>query len=38
MQTFDQHLYRLHKEWGLILEEALAASDSPNDLRLRIRG
>ncbi len=39
MQTFDQHLYRLHKEEGLIsLEEALAASDSPNDLRLRIRG
>ena len=39
MQTFDQHLYQLHKVENVIsLEDALAAADSPNDLRLRIRG
>ena len=39
MQTFDQHLYALHRVHGLItLDEALASADSPNDLRLRIRG
>lgn len=39
MQTFDQHIYKLHKVENLItLEEALANADSPNDLRLRIRG
>ncbi|MBI3947348.1 MAG: PilT/PilU family type 4a pilus ATPase [Armatimonadetes bacterium] len=39
MQTFDQHIYQLHKVDNLItVEEAMANADSPNDLRLRIRG
>lgn len=39
MQTFDQHLFQLCQTQRTIsLEEALANADSPNDLRLRIRG
>ncbi|MDH7569908.1 MAG: PilT/PilU family type 4a pilus ATPase [Armatimonadota bacterium] len=39
MQTFDQHIFELYHTQGVVsLEEALTAADSPNDLRLRIRG
>jgi twitching motility protein PilU len=38
MQTFDQHLHRMYMEKSITLEEALAAAESPNDLKLRIRG
>jgi twitching motility protein PilU len=38
MQTFDQAIYQLYDE-GLIDEEsALITADSPNDLRLKMRG
>ena len=37
MQTFDQSLYRLYREGQIDLETALAAADSPTDLRLRIK-
>lgn len=36
MQTFDQHLYRLIKEGDITEEVALAESDNPSNLRLRI--
>lgn len=36
MQTFDGHLLRLFKEGVISLEEALANSDSPNNLKLKI--
>ncbi len=36
MQTFDSHLLRLFKEGVISLEEALANSDSPNNLKLKI--
>lgn len=36
MQTFDSHLLRLFKEGIISLEEALANSDSPNNLKLKI--
>ena len=38
MQTFDQHLYQLYTQKLITMEEALAAADSQNDLKLRIRG
>lgn len=38
MQTFDQALYDLYRRGLVSLEEALRNADSPNDLRLRIRG
>jgi twitching motility protein PilU len=38
MQTFDQALYALYQKGLISLEDALRAADSPNDLRLRIRG
>ncbi|MCS7171916.1 MAG: PilT/PilU family type 4a pilus ATPase [Armatimonadetes bacterium] len=38
MQTFDQALYTLYRKGLISLEDALRAADSPNDLRLRIRG
>jgi twitching motility protein PilU len=38
MQTFDQHLYKLYMEKQITLEDALAAAESPNDLKLKIRG
>jgi len=38
MQTFDQALYALYQRGAISLEDALRAADSPNDLRLRIRG
>jgi twitching motility protein PilU len=36
MQTFDLHLQRLYEEGKITLEDALANSDSPNNLRLKI--
>ncbi|MDR7476784.1 MAG: PilT/PilU family type 4a pilus ATPase [Armatimonadota bacterium] len=38
MQTFDQALYELVQRGLVTVEEALRHADSPNDLRLRIRG
>ncbi len=38
MQTFDQAIYRLYQEGRIDQESALLASDSPNDMRLRMRG
>lgn len=37
MQTFDQALYRLYDEGVVTYEDALAAADSKNDLRLLIK-
>jgi twitching motility protein PilU len=37
MQTFDQHIYDLYMEGRIDYNNALAHSDSPNDLRLRIK-
>jgi twitching motility protein PilU len=37
MQTFDSHLLRLFKEGTISLEEALQNSDSPNNLKLKIK-
>jgi twitching motility protein PilU len=36
MQTFDLHLQRLYEQGKITLEDALANSDSPNNLRLKI--
>jgi twitching motility protein PilU len=36
-QTFDAHVYALYAAGHVTEEVALAAADSPNDLRLRIR-
>lgn len=36
MQTFDGHLLRLFKDGLISLDEALANSDSPNNLKLKI--
>ena len=37
MQTFDHALYTLYKEGSISYEDALAAADSKNDLRLMIK-
>ena len=37
MQTFDAALYKLFKAGKISFEEAIANSDSPNNLRLRIK-
>ncbi len=37
MQTFDTALYRLFRAGKISFEEAIANSDSPNNLRLRIK-
>ena len=37
MQTFDQGIYRLYKEKRITYENAMAYSDSANDLRLKIK-
>ncbi len=37
MQTFDQHIHDLYVAGRIDYENALAHSDSPNDLRLRIK-
>ena len=37
MQTFDQALYRLYDDGLITYEDALAAADSNNDLRLMIK-
>jgi len=36
MQTFDSHLQKLYEQGKITLEDALANSDSPNNLRLKI--
>ena len=36
-QTFEQALFALYKQGKITLEQALANSDSPNNLRLRIK-
>jgi twitching motility protein PilU len=38
LQTFDQHLLQLHKDKKISQEAALEFADSPNNLRLRLRG
>ena len=38
MRTFDQSVYHLYEEGHIDQEAALLAADSPNDLRLRMRG
>ncbi|MCX7919596.1 MAG: PilT/PilU family type 4a pilus ATPase [bacterium] len=38
MQTFDQAIFELYKNKIITLDDALLAADSPNDLKLRIRG
>jgi twitching motility protein PilU len=38
MQTFDRALHNLYQRELISYEDALANADSPNDLRLRIRG
>jgi len=37
MQTFDQGIFKLYKEGIITYENAMAYSDSPNDLRLKIK-
>ena len=37
MQTFDSHLLKLFKDGTISLEEALQNSDSPNNLKLKIK-
>ncbi len=37
MQTFDQHIFDLYKAGVIDHDNAIAYSDSPNDLRLRIK-
>jgi twitching motility protein PilU len=37
MQTFDQGIYKLYKEKKITYENAMAYSDSANDLRLKIK-
>ncbi|MDY6991607.1 MAG: PilT/PilU family type 4a pilus ATPase [Pseudomonadota bacterium] len=37
MQTFDQHLFELQQADLISFEEAIGNSDSPNELRLRIK-
>jgi twitching motility protein PilU len=37
MQTFDQARYQLYSEGSITFEDALAHSDSANDLRLMIK-
>jgi twitching motility protein PilU len=38
MQTFDQSIFKLYEDGLIDQESALLAADSPNDLRLRMRG
>ena len=38
MQTFDQAIHRLYEHGFIDQEAALLAADSPNDMRLRMRG
>ncbi len=37
MQTFDQGIYKLYNEKKITYENAMAYSDSANDLRLKIK-
>jgi len=37
MQTFDQHIFDLYMAGRISYESAIAYSDSPNDVRLRIK-
>jgi twitching motility protein PilU len=36
-QTFDSHVYELQRSGAISAEAALAAADSPNDMKLRIK-
>jgi twitching motility protein PilU len=38
MQTFDQAVYQLYQAGLVSMEDALANADSPNDVKLRMRG
>ncbi len=38
MMTFDQSIYHLYEQGFIDQESALLAADSPNDLRLKMRG
>ena len=38
MMTFDQSIYQLYEQGHIDQEAALLAADSPNDLRLKMRG
>lgn len=38
MQSFDQAVLQLHGAGLISIDDALAAADSPNDVRLRMRG
>lgn len=38
LQTFDQSLYKLFKEGSITEEDAMKNADSPNNLRLAIKG
>ncbi len=37
MRTFDQALYKLYQQGAVKYEDALSASDSPNELRLMVK-
>ena len=37
MQTFDQHIFDLYQAGTIDYNNAIAYSDSPNDIRLRIK-
>ena len=37
MQTFDQHIFDLYQAGIIDYDKAIAYSDSPNDIRLRIK-
>ncbi|MDI6735637.1 MAG: PilT/PilU family type 4a pilus ATPase [bacterium] len=38
MQTFDQSLHTLYQQELISLEDAMSYADSPNDLKMRIKG
>jgi twitching motility protein PilU len=37
MQTFDQHIFDLYQAGVIGYDNAIAYSDSPNDIRLKIK-
>ncbi len=38
MQTFDHAIFQLIQQGLVAAESAMSAADSPNDLRLRLKG
>jgi twitching motility protein PilU len=38
MQTFDQAIFELYRNKIITIDDAVLAADSPNDIKLRIRG